>query len=228
MVNTKALEETRSNIRAAQELFQLDHTVEIVAVTKTHPFSAIQEVYNKGVVSIGENRVQEAVLKFRSFEKMPKMTKRFIGHLQTNKVKKCIELFDTIDSVDSLRLIKKISNHALKSNKTVPVLLEINTSGEMQKHGFLISEADEMLRCFDEESVRVDGLMTVGPMTTDKERIRGAFKKLKELQADLNNRLGHSQLKELSMGMSGDYQIAVEEGSTMVRIGRALFGARNG
>jgi len=227
MVNTKALEETRSNIRAAQELFQLDQAVEIVAVTKTHPFSAIQEVYNKGVVSIGENRVQEAVLKFRSFEKMPKMTKRFIGHLQTNKVKKCIELFDTIDSVDSLRLIKKISNHALKSNKTVPVLLEVNTSGEMQKHGFLTSKADDILRCFDEESIRVDGLMTVGPTTADKEKIRGAFKKLKELQTDLNNRLGYNQLKELSMGMSGDYQIAVEEGSTMVRIGTALFGARN-
>ena len=228
MVNTEALEEILSNIRLTQESCQFDQRVEIVAVTKTHPFSAIQEVYNKGVVSIGENRVQEAAQKFRSFEKMPKMTKRFIGHLQTNKVKKCIELFDTIDSVDSLRLTKKISNQALKLNKTVPVLLEINTSGEMQKHGFLASETDEMLRCFDEESVRVDGLMTVGPMTTDKEKIRGAFKKLKELQADLNNRLGHSQLKELSMGMSGDYQIAVEEGSTMVRIGRALFGARNG
>ena len=227
MVNTKALEETRSNIRAAQESFQLDHTVEIVAVTKTHPFSAIQEVYNKGVVSIGENRVQEAAQKFRSFEKMPKMTKRFIGHLQTNKVKKCIELFDTIDSVDSLRLIKKISNYALKSNKTVPVLLEINTSGEMKKHGFLTSKTDDMLRCFDEESVRVDGLMTVGPMTVDRDKIRGAFKKLKELQTNLNNRLGNNQLKELSMGMSGDYQIAVEEGSTMVRVGRALFGARN-
>ena len=227
MVNTKALQETLSNIRATQESLQLDHTVEIVAVTKTHPFSAIQEVYNKGVVSIGENRVQEAAQKFRSFEKMPKMTKRFIGHLQTNKVKKCVELFDTIDSVDSLRLIKKISNHALKSNKTVPVLLEINTSGEMQKHGFLTNEIDEMLRGFDEESVCVDGLMTVGPMTSDKEKIRGAFKKLKELQTDLNNRLGYNQLKELSMGMSGDYQIAVEEGSTMVRVGRALFGARN-
>ena len=227
MVNTKALEETRSNIRAAQESFQLDQTVEIVAVTKTHPFSAIQEVYNKGVVSIGENRVQEAAQKFRSFEKMPKITKRFIGHLQTNKVKKCIELFDTIDSVDSLRLIKKISNHALKSNKTVPVLLEINTSGETQKHGFLTSETDEMLRCFDEGSIRIGGLMTVGPMTADKDKIRGAFKKLKELQTDLNNRLGNNQLKELSMGMSGDYQIAVEEGSTMVRVGRALFGARN-
>jgi len=227
MVNTKALQETLINIRETQESFQLNHTVEIVAVTKTHPFSAIQEIYSKGVVSIGENRVQEAAQKFRSFEKMPKMTKRFIGHLQTNKVKKCVELFDTIDSVDSLRLIKKISNHALKSNKTVPVLLEVNTSGEMQKHGFLTSETDEMLRCFDEGSIRVDGLMTVGPMTADKEKIRGAFKKLKELQTDLNNRLGHNQLKELSMGMSGDYQIAVEEGSTMVRIGRALFGARN-
>ena len=227
MVNTEALEEILSNIRVTQESFQLDQTVEIVAVTKTHPFSAIQEVYNKGVMSIGENRVQEAAQKFRSFEKMPKMTKRFIGHLQTNKVKKCIELFDTIDSVDSLRLIKKISNYALKSNKTVPVLLEVNTSGEMQKHGFLTSEADEMLRCFDEESVRIDGLMTVGPMTTDKEKIRGAFKKLKELQIDLNNQLGHNHLKELSMGMSGDYQIAVEEGATMVRIGTALFGTRN-
>ncbi len=119
--------------------------------------------------------MQEAAQKFRSFEKMPKMTKRFIGHLQTNKVKKCIELFDTIDSVDSLRLTKKISNQALKLNKTVPVLLEINTSGEIQKHGFLTSETDEMLRGFDEGSVRVDGLMTVGPMTSDKEKIRGAY-----------------------------------------------------
>ena len=227
MVNTEALEEILSNIKAAQKPCQFDHAVEIVAVTKTHPFSVIQEAYNEGVVSIGENRVQEAMQKFRSFEKMPSMTKRFIGHLQTNKVKKCIELFDTVDSVDSLRLIKKISSQALKSNKTVPVLLEINTSGEMQKHGFLTNEIDEMLRCFDEESVRVDGLMTVGPMTTDKVKIRGAFKKLKELQTDLNNRLGYNQLKELSMGMSGDYQLAVEEGSTMVRVGRALFGARN-
>lgn len=225
MVNTKALQETLSNIKATQESFQLDHAVEIVAVTKTHPFSAIQEVYNKGVVSIGENRVQEAAQKFRSFEKMPKMTKRFIGHLQTNKVKKCIELFDTIDSVDSLRLSQKISNAAENIGKRQRVLLQINSSGEGKKAGFNPREKKEILECINMPGIQVEGLMTMGPNTKDARLIAESFKKTKKLFDKLKETEG-TNIKTLSMGMSGDYQIAVGEGSTSIRVGTAVFGPR--
>lgn len=228
MINIAALEKIRSNIRTAQSCSGYDQQpVQLIAVTKTHPFSTIQEAYAAGILSIGENRIQEAVQKFESFEQMPKITRRFIGHLQTNKVKKCIELFDTIDSVDSLKLIKKISKCSLAVNKTTSVLLEVNTSGEINKHGFLPNHEDDMLRCFDEPSVKIEGLMTVGPLTTDQGKIRQAFKVLKELQNKINSVFGFNQIKELSMGMSNDYQTAIEEGSTMVRVGRALFGERN-
>jgi pyridoxal phosphate enzyme, YggS family len=138
-----------------------------------------------------------------------------------------MELFDTIDAVDSLKLIRKISKQASEKTGPFPVLLEVNTSGEQQKHGFLPSETDEMFRCFDEPHVNVEGLMTVGPLTQDRQKIRDSFRRLKELEAAINNHLGYDQLKELSMGMSGDYEIAIEEGSTMIRVGTALFGNRN-
>ena len=227
MINVAALEEIYLNIDKAKAAQKRNDQPKIIAVTKTHPFSAIEDVYNCGIFSIGENRVQEASNKFQSFNKMPNLTKRFIGHLQSNKVKKCMELFDTIDTVDSLKLIRKISKQASEKTGLFPVLLEVNTSGEQQKHGFLPSETGEMLRCFDEPHVNVEGLMTVGPLTQDRQKIRDSFRRLKELEAAINNHLGHDQLKELSMGMSGDYEIAIEEGSTMIRVGTALFGNRN-
>jgi len=227
MIAIAALKEIYSNIEKTKDPHRSHQSVQIVAVTKTQPFSAIEEIYSSGVLSIGENRVQEAANKFQSFDQMPKLTRRFIGHLQSNKVKKCMELFDTIDSVDSLKLIKRISKQASKEGRDFPVLLEINTSGESQKQGFSPDEIDEILKCFDENSVNVEGLMTVGPLTIDRQKIRGSFKQLKELQTKINERLGYNQLKELSMGMSGDYEIAIEEGSTMVRVGTALFGKRN-
>ena len=227
MINVAALEEIYLNIDKAKAAQKRNGQPKIIAVTKTHPFSVIEDVYNRGIFSIGENRVQEASNKFQSFNKMPNLTKRFIGHLQSNKVKKCMEFFDTIDTVDSLKLIRKISKQASEKTGLFPVLLEVNTSGEQQKHGFLPSETDEMLRCFDEPHVNVEGLMTVGPLTQDRQKIRDSFRRLKELEAAINNHLGHDQLKELSMGMSGDYEIAIEEGSTMIRVGTALFGNRN-
>ena len=227
MINVAALEEIYLNIDKAKAAQKRNDQPKIIAVTKTHPFSAIEDVYNCGIFSIGENRVQEASNKFQSFNKMPNLTKRFIGHLQSNKVKKCMELFDTIDTVDSLKLIRKISKQASEKTGLFPVLLEVNTSGEQQKHGFLPSETDEMFRCFDEPHVNVEGLMTVGPLTQDRQKIRDSFRRLKELETAINNHLGHDQLKELSMGMSGDYEIAIEEGSTMIRVGTALFGNRN-
>ena len=157
---------------------------------------------------------------------MPGLTKRFIGHLQTNKINNCLELFDTIDSVDSTRLAQKISSRAKAFNKHPPILLEVNTSGEVQKHGFTPQQRNEMLFCLEEPNIRITGLMTVGPRTTNKKQIRKAFVALRNLRDSINQELGNAALKDLSMGMSGDYEIAAEEGSTMVRIGTALFGKR--
>jgi pyridoxal phosphate enzyme (YggS family) len=216
-----------SRIVLAQKKSGFNHPVQIIAVTKTHPLQTIKEAYDAGIKSIGENRVQEALQKFESFDHMPKITKRFIGHLQTNKVKKCIALFDTIDSVNSLKLAKKISNVAGTLNRTISVLLEINTSGEQQKHGFPPDLTENMMRCFNEKNIRIKGLMTIAPHTIDKGKLRNSFFKLRELQDRIKYSLKTDQLTELSMGMSGDYEIAIEEGSTMIRLGTILFGKRD-
>lgn len=216
----------QSKIELAQKRGGFSHPVQLIAVTKTHPFTTIENCYKAGLHVIGENKIQEAVQKFESFNSMPKISKRFIGHLQSNKINKCIELFDAIDSVDSLKLARKISNSAKRVNKTIPVLLEINTSGESQKFGFRPDETDEIKYCFDLPNIKIDGLMTVGPLSKDKEKIRKSFRQLCELKDTLNFSINQSSMTELSMGMSGDYEIAVEEGATMIRLGSVLFGNR--
>lgn len=216
----------RSKIESAQKRGGFSHPVQLIAVTKTHPFSLIQECYDAGITAIGENKIQEASQKFESFENMQDITRRFIGHLQSNKVNKCLKMFDTIDSVDSLKLAKRISNAALSLKKTVPVLLEINTSGEVQKHGFLPNQLDEIIECFNETNIKIEGLMTVGPKTTEEKKTRDSFIQLRKMRDSISQLLNQPNLRELSMGMSGDYEIAVEEGSTMIRIGTALFGRR--
>ena len=220
------IETIQHKIESAQKRGGYNHPVQLIAVTKTHPFSLIQKCYEAGIEAIGENRAQEATQKFESFELMPGLIKRFIGHLQTNKINNCLELFDTIDSVDSIRLAQKISTRAKALNKNPPILLEVNTSGEAQKHGFTLQQRNEMLFCLEEPNIRITGLMTVGPRTTNKKQIRKAFVALRNLRDSINQELGNAALKDLSMGMSGDYEIAAEEGSTMVRIGTALFGKR--
>ena len=216
----------QSKIESAQKRGGFSHPVQLIAVTKTHPFSLIQKCYDAGITAIGENRIQEASKKFASFDSMPDLARRFIGHLQSNKVKKCLELFDTIDSVDSVKLLKKISNTALQQERTIHVLLEINASGETQKHGFLPDQLNDISECFNIPNINIEGLMTVGPFTRDKEKIRDSFIQLRALRTRIKQSVIQSDMMELSMGMSGDYEIAVEEGSTMIRLGTALFGRR--
>ena len=215
----------RSNISLAQEKVGIDHAVEIVGVTKTHPFSFIEASYEAGIRSIGENRIQEASTKFESFEQMPELKKRFIGHLQSNKAKKCVELFDSIDSVGSIKTLRKIGKQARQLKKDISILIEINTSQEPQKHGFLPAQKNEILECLFEEGLSIDGLMTVGPNTSDQGKVRRSFCELRETKEWLEVQ-GKLKLKHLSMGMSGDYKIAIEEGSTMVRVGSLLYGSR--
>ena len=223
---------SKSILRIKEEILILKNkrkynsNITIVAATKTLSFSTIKKCYDSGIHCIGENRVQEAERKFESFEKMPNIQRRFIGHLQRNKVKKCLNLFDTIDSIDSLKLAKKISNTANQLNKKVIGLIEINTSKEPQKKGFNIENIDEITACLNLPNLEIKGLMTLGPNIQEKAEIKESFCKLRSLKDQINADYNKS-LTELSMGMSRDYDVAIEEGSTMVRLGTVLFGSRS-
>ena len=220
------LKDVLNKIKKEKEKSSFQQDVQLIAVTKTRPISIIKECCNLGVRNIGENRVQEAAEKFIHFDGFEKTKKRFIGHLQTNKVNKCLNLFDTIDSVDSYRLASKIDTSARNKNIKIECLLEINTSGEKQKHGFKPEINKELLSCFNLKNLKIVGLMTVGPNTQDKNKTRKAFSLLREIKENINKNIKTDVLTELSMGMSGDYDIGIQEGSTMVRVGTSLFGKR--
>lgn len=200
--------------------------VRLIAVSKTYPVEDILEAVRCGVVAVGENRVQELVEKRLQWQG-PAIEWRLIGHLQRNKVRKAIECASSVDSVDSLQLARALSRCAGEKEIVLPVLLEVNTSQEESKHGVPPSEAASLLDGVLAEcsALRVEGLMTVGPLTDDEAEVRRAFASLRLLRDALSERAGYP-LKELSMGMSGDFKWAVEEGSTMVRIGSSIFGKR--
>ena len=200
--------------------------VELIAATKNQDISKIEDLYHLGVKTIGENRVQEAGGKFLPFPGFENIKKRFIGHLQSNKVNKCLKLFDSIDSIDSLRLAKKLNNTLYKSSNKIECLIEINTSGEPQKHGFQPQITNDIISCFELNQLNIVGLMTVGPNTRDETIKQSAFTLLRKLKNQINNELGFQVIIELSMGMTNDYELAIQEGSTMVRVGTGLFGAR--
>ncbi len=223
----------KENLKIIQEKIEKvkqdeNQKIQIIAVTKTKPITVIQECYEAGIRSIGENKIQEAIEKLSPNLTTPPIKKRFIGHLQTNKVNKCINYFHTIDSVDSIKLSKKINAGARQGGLTFPVLLEVNTAREPQKHGFLPEETDKMLECFTHENLKIQGLMTIAPTGQNEKEIRKSFKLLRETQETLNKQrpAEYDEIRELSMGMSNDFEIAVEEGSTQVRIGTALVGKR--
>ena len=216
----------KKNIEAAKQRVGLTNHVEIIAATKTRNLSNIKKCIELGITTIGENRIQEAEKKLSGFSGLEKIKKRFIGHLQKNKVNKCLALFDAIDSVDSYRLAKKINASSKNSGLITECLLEINTSNEPQKWGFPPQVSEDVLSCFMLNNIKIVGLMTIGPNTKNEKDIRRSFVLLKDLQKKINKELGESRLVHLSMGMTGDYEIGVEEGSTMIRVGTGLFGQR--
>ncbi len=223
------IEFVKGRIASAQLRSGNKAAVKIVAITKAHPVSVITEAKKAGLRIIGENRIQEAEEKFSKIaEILPELTKRLVGHLQSNKINKALSLFDAIDSVDSLKLADKIGKKAAFLNQTTPILLEVNTGEEATKFGFKPNNIDDMLACFEIPGIEPQGLMTVGPFTPDSKKIRDAFVCLRNLHEILKSQIVHkaNRFTELSMGMSSDFEIAVEEGSTMVRLGTALFGQR--
>ncbi len=204
--------------------------VTLMGVSKTHPYEAVLDAFESGIRIFGENRVQEVVGKFPSYAQRPAdMQLHLIGHLQSNKVAKIVPLVDSIDSIDSLKIASLVSSCALDNELRLPVLLEFNTSGESAKSGF--ASEDELYQFLDVagslEGILIQGLMTVGPLGGDEMAMRKAFAKLRDLQSTCRIRYPHLMFDTLSMGMSGDFVLAIEEGSTLVRIGTRIFGARD-
>ena len=198
----------------------------LLAATKTVDVEVINHAIESGIKYIGENRVQEFLSKYEDY--LP-VNRHFIGHLQTNKVKDIIDKVSLIHSVDSYRLAEEISKQAVKRGITVDVLLEINIGDEQSKSGFTYDEAiDAVVRICKLERIKVKGLMAIPPICNEPQQNRTYFAKMKKLFIDIaSQKIDNSSMDILSMGMSDDYEVAIEEGATMVRLGTALFGRRN-
>ena len=196
----------------------------IIAVTKYFGVDKLIEAYNDGLRDFGENRVQDALSKFEGLSNEIKQNSRFhlIGHLQSNKVKKAVGAFDLIHSVDSLKLAEAISKEALSKNIVQKILLQVNNANEETKSGFSVKDLQENFKeIISLKGIKVEGLMNIAPIT-DEADLRRLFKGMHDLKIQLENEYNY-ELKELSMGMSNDYKIALSEGATMIRIGRKLF-----
>lgn len=200
--------------------------VTLIAVSKTKPVGLIQEAYEEGIRDFGENKVQEIL------EKRPAMAEdirwHMIGHLQRNKVKQVIGQAVLIHSVDSVRLARQIEEDAGKKGIHVDILLEVNVACEESKYGFLLEEAGKAAEDISKfPHVHIRGLMTIAPFVENSEENRKVFKKLFELYVDMKSKnIDNVSMDILSMGMSGDYEVAIEEGATMVRVGTSIFGSR--
>lgn len=206
-------------------------SVKLMAVSKFHPVNEIQEAIASGQNLFGENRVQEAKEKFTSlFNTNPSIQLHIIGQLQSNKVKNAVSLASCIQSLDRLDLLKEIEKQASKINKQIEVLFELHT-GEESKSGYqTLEELEESLEyCASGQTPHVipKGFMTMAPFTSDESLIRKSFITLREASEKMKKNFPQFSLDELSMGMSGDFEIAIEEGSTLVRVGTAIFGERD-
>lgn len=197
----------------------------LLAVSKGHPVAAIEEAAAAGLTIFGESKVQEAKLKIPQCPGPQRY--QMIGHLQTNKCKDAVQLFELIQSIDSLHLATELNKRCEQAAKTMPVLLEINVAGESSKFGYspnkMLAELNELNAL---PRIEIHGLMTIAPYVVEPEKVRPYFRQLRELKQTCEDRLG-APLPQLSMGMSGDFEIAIEEGATIVRVGTSLFGKRS-
>jgi len=207
-------------IRAGRDV----NSVTLLAVSKSHPPETIRAAVECGQIHFGENKIQEAKAKIPLCP--GKARWQFIGHLQSNKVRDAVEFFEMIQGVDSLAIAQEISKRAVQAGKTMPILIEVNVAGEASKFGYapekLLVELNELNAL---PKIEIHGLMAIPPFAPVAEKARPYFKKLRELKVECEKILGAS-LPHLSMGMSGDFEVAIEEGASIVRVGTALFGER--
>ncbi len=201
--------------------------VQVVAVTKHRSLEVTREVILAGAQVVGENRIEEAFEKFivqGLKNEFPKVLINMIGHLQSRKVKKAVEIFDCVQSVDSLKIARKIDSACGEIGKTMDVLIEVNISGEEQKYGIKIDVVDKIVEeIIKLPNIRLKGLMAMAPYTSDEKIQRKTFAGLRKLSEKLGEKFGGDYFQVLSMGMSNDYKVAIDEGANMVRIGTALY-----
>jgi len=221
------IEKIKQRIAAACSRAGRDpHSVELMAVTKTVSTERILQAVDAGITLLGENYVQEAREKQELLGGRARM--HLIGHLQTNKAKYAVRLFDCVHSVDRLELAQELNKRAKAVNRILDILIEVNVSGEQTKNGVSPAQVRELIgRIAGLENLSVRGLMTMAPYSDDPETSRPYFQALRQLRDDIaREEIPRVQMAELSMGMTDDFEVAIEEGSTIVRIGRAIFGAR--
>ena len=223
--NIKQVEE--NIIKSCEKVGRDPKEVTLIAVSKTKPYTAIEEALPSGVLDYGENKVQELTEKY---EILPKDIRwHMIGHLQRNKVKYLVGKVELIHSVDSLRLANQIETEFAKKNEIASILIEVNMANEESKFGITSETTEQLVREISKlEHVRIKGLMTIAPYTDNPETNREYFRNMKKLSVDITEKnIDNVSMNVLSMGMTGDYQVAVEEGATMVRVGTGIFGERN-
>ena len=223
--NIKQVEE--NIIKSCEKVGRDPKEVTLIAVSKTKPYTAIEEALPSGVLDYGENKVQELTEKY---EILPKDIRwHMIGHLQRNKVKYLVGKVELIHSVDSLRLANQIETEFAKKNEIANILIEVNMANEESKFGITSETTEQLVREISKlEHIRIKGLMTIAPYTDNPETNRVYFRNMKKLSVDIKEKnIDNVSMNVLSMGMTGDYQVAIEEGATMVRVGTGIFGERN-
>lgn len=222
------LKEVQENIlKTCEKSGRNPEDVTLIAVSKTKPVSMLQEIYDENIRDFGENKVQELVEKY---DELPQDIKwHMIGHLQRNKVKYIVDKVCLIHSVDSYRLAEEINIQAKKKNITVPILVEVNIAEESSKFGIHAEDAIALVEQIAQlENVRIKGLMTIAPFVENPEDNRQYFRNIRQLSVDIAAKnIDNVSMNVLSMGMTGDYMVAIEEGATMVRVGTGIFGERN-
>ncbi len=221
------LENIKERIRKAAESCGRDpNSVRLVAVSKTVAADIVKEAIAAGVTTVGENYVQEAREKFKALVQYP-LSWHFIGHLQSNKAKYAVRLFDLIHTVDSLKLALELDKQAAKVDKVQQILVQVNISGEDTKSGISADEAPRLISEISRmENIALKGLMTMPPYFYQPEKVRPFFAALRKLRDQIEQTQPNVSLTELSMGMTGDFEVAIKEGATLVRVGTAIFGER--
>ncbi|MDR1511626.1 MAG: YggS family pyridoxal phosphate-dependent enzyme [Endomicrobium sp.] len=222
----------RENIKFIKDVVNLTKSssglVELVVVTKTFPYQSVLEALECGITHVGESKVQEALPKFEQLGLSLKgITKHFIGRLQSNKVRKVVENFDLIHSLDTINLAYNISRHAKNLNKLQNCLIEVKVSREIYKIGIAPDEVGDFYKkCLSIPNIFIKGLMVITPFSKGSEGSRYYFKQVYELFRNIKKSFNDPEFDVLSMGMSSDYKVAIEEGSNMIRVGSAIFGER--
>ncbi len=230
MISFEAFEDNLRQVKSRIEAACLRagravESVQLLPVTKNHPVDAVLYAARAGLMGVGENRVQEAGEKHALDPAAVRW--ELIGHLQSNKAKDAVAIFDRVQSVDSLKLLNRLNRYAGEAGKTLPILLQCNTGADPNKHGFSVRNMEAALEAaLAAQHLRVDGLMTIAPLDDDPDVAKAAFEGLRELRDRLAAKYS-VPLAELSMGMTGDLEVAIAAGSTQIRVGTALYGARS-